>query len=172
MKNCMQILVLVVFFALTSEALTVLNFDGQDTINYGIWQQVKDDPGFSVTAQLDSKDKIGKIGSSYKVTYKVTAMQKMGLVGVWVNLDDINLSKFTKIVFWIKAGREGCNSVIAVNFAGGSSPVEVGPTWKKIEIPLSELVKKNAGQELGFVVDNGWATLKEGVFYLDEISLE
>ena len=170
MKKFLIIEAVILAFAVNATALLITGFDNGDSFGYGTWTSNPKDKAFTIVGVKDPKTKVGKSGASYKIIYNVDS-KNPGYVGFFVDLSTVNLNRFSKLSFWIKGDNKlGYPKNVMVVFRAGSKMIPVTDDWRKIEINLEELNKRGE-QELDFLIDNGWADVKTGAIYIDNIEL-
>lgn len=173
---------LIMFFLLipSAQALLLAGFNGTDTYGYGTWECDPKDPTQSVIGMIDNSTKVGKRGGSYRIVYDVES-PKPSYVGFWIGLGGLDLSRYKKLVLWIKGSkRDGYTTKVmlgieSVKEGGGGTTFIDGITdeWQKFEVPLDDFnLKDYKANEFDIVIDKGFATSKMGTIFVDEISVE
>jgi hypothetical protein len=176
-----SLLIGLVFFLSSSLAygLVLAGFNGSDTYGYGTWKGYPKDTTQTIVGLIDNSQKVGKRGGSYRIVYDVES-PKPAYVGFWMGLGGLDLSKYQKVVLWIKGSKkDGFTSKVMVGIesvkegGGGTTFIDgITDEWKKFEIPISAFNLKDLHvNEFDIVIDKGYATSKTGTIYLDEISL-
>lgn len=168
-----------------SGQLLVADFNsGQNVCNigskFGAWD--KDPADATQTCQISFSDveRVANIGKSLVIRYDVDS-ENAAYNGVWMQLNNIDVSKFTKLVLYVKGDeKEGFTSQFKAELKTASSVgktvINVTKDWNKVEIPfiafegLSETERTLT--EFTIVFDDVTSNPKEGVIYLDSVYFE
>jgi hypothetical protein len=171
--------------------LVVHDFDGANLDNNiggasGTWNLEETDILSSADCFLDSSQRIGDLGSSVCLTYKLNP-KRAGQNGFWTNLNKADLTDYDHIEFWIKGDAKlGFAKSMKVEFKQqipgsidemykGSYVVNnISDQWQKITIPLnnfSGIREWTKMEELVFSLQTRRADVRQGAYYIDDIAL-
>lgn len=165
-----------------SGQLLIADFNsGQNVSNigskFGAWD--KDPADASQTCQISFSDeeKAANIGKSLMIRYDVDS-DNAAYNGVWMQLNNTDVSKFSKLVFYVKGDEKvGFTSVFKAELKAGAivgkAMVNVTDKWQKVEIPFSQFEGLSESDviltEFTIVFDDVTSNPKEGVIYLDSV---
>jgi len=163
--------------------LLFANFDSKKQLTnigsqFGYWDKDPDDPTQSCIIYFSKEHCHGDSGRSLKIKYDVDST-KTAYNGLWFLLNDLDGSKYRRLVFYVKGDEEeGFTRKFKVELKNdkekGTYVVQkIKKNWRKISIPLKHfkgITEFDRLKELIIVFDDTTVTKKEGVIYLDDIS--
>lgn len=168
-----------------STQLLVADFNsGQNVSNigakFGAWDKDPADATQTCQISFSDEEKVGSIGKSLVIRYDVES-PNAAYNGIWMQLNNSDVTKYTKLVFYIKGdAKEGFTSTLKIELKSASSVgkkmVSVNDAWQKVEIPFSELDGLSETDriltEFTMVFDDVNSKPKEGLIYLDSVYFE
>ncbi|HBU70452.1 MAG TPA: hypothetical protein DEE98_08760 [Elusimicrobia bacterium] len=165
-----------------SKLLMVADFDSGELINnlggaFGAWNKDPNDKTQGCKADF-IKPGYGEKGQSLMITYDVDSSNP-SYNGLWMKLEDQNLTGFSKLSFWVKGDKDaGFTNKFKVELKSSMESsfvyVEyVGENWNLVEIPFAKFNKItnwNMINEFVIVFEDSQVTKKSGAIYVDEIA--
>jgi len=166
------------------DILLVDDFDEGTHKNYlgggfGAWDYRPYDRTQGASVYYTRKEKLGEKGFSVAIKYDVDS-PSIAFNGFWMKLNGIDVSSYSKLVFWIKPDpKKGCTKIFKIELKNKAGEVgkyyvkgiKIGE-WQQIIIPLSEfegISSFNEMDEFIIVFENRIVTQKVGKLYLDMI---
>ncbi|OED35783.1 hypothetical protein AB834_04145 [PVC group bacterium (ex Bugula neritina AB1)] len=181
-----------IFFALLmpsiakADVLLVDDFDDTSKPNFlggdfGAWDKDPRDQTQFCADSFDSDVRKGDSGYSLKLDYDVDSPNP-AYNGFWMSLNDVDLRRYNSVVFHVAGSKkEGYTSQFKVEIKGQDGEIGnylvrgITSSWKKIVVPF----RKFAGiqdwskiREFVIVFDDVYATDKDGVIYIDDVSFQ
>lgn len=159
------------------------DFEKQDAKagpSYGTWN--KDPQDITHTCRMDIfKPGCDGKGSCVKLSYNVDSPDDY-YNGFWLkfkNNGSVDLSKYSKMVFWVKGDPTGYTKKFKLEIKGDSQASSLytggySTAWTKVEVPLSQFEKMTDWtkiKELVICFDQQ-VSRKKGAIYVDNIAFE
>ncbi|MBW7907414.1 MAG: hypothetical protein H3C50_00615 [Kiritimatiellae bacterium] len=147
--------------------------------DFGAWDKDPADPTQYAREAFDKVNTRTGSGFAMRITYDVDS-PNAAYNGFWMKLGNFDATKATKLVFWAKGDeKKGCTSRVKVEIKTaserGSFYVDgISSQWTKFEVPLSEFMLTDVSTltELVYVFEDHSTLPKEGILYIDDISIE
>lgn len=184
MKKFMSVLAMMVLLGLSAQAVLIADFDKGAKPNnvggdFGAWDKDPSDKTQYAREGFDNINTRTGAGYSMRITYDVDS-PNAAYNGFWIKLGNLDASKMRKMVFWAKGDdKKGCTARLKVELKNaserGSYYVDgIGAQWTKFEIPLEEFNVSDLTQlaEVVFVFEDHTSLPKEGILYIDDLSVE
>ena len=147
--------------------------------DFGAWDKDPNDDTQGCRESFFSPGCDGK-GKCMKLTYSVDSPNP-AYNGFWMKLQGYDFRPYSKIVWWIKGDKEaGFTTKCKFEL---KNQTEVSPyyidnitdQWQKIELPLKAFKRISDWskmKEFVVVFEDSQATVKKGVIYIDNVSIE
>lgn len=165
------------------KVLVVADFDTGSKPNniggdFGSWSKDPNDPSQGCQDSFTSEEKYGKEGYAIKLKYDVDSPNP-AYNGFWMKLENIDVSTYDKLVFYIKGNTEaGYPQKIKVELknnrgeTGKTYVSQISGTWAPVEIPLSSFkgIKDfSVMTEFNIVFEDTVTKPKTGIIYIDNV---
>lgn len=167
------------------ENILIDNFNAAEKPNklggdFGAWNKDPDDTTQGCTMSFDGAIKHGDKGFSLKLEYDVDS-ENAAYGGFWSKLQKANFSKGKNLLLYVK-GDEDAGFTTDIKLELKNSRGEAGSyilsgitkSWKEFAVPLSEfsgLTDLSSMEEFVITFDDVNATVKKGVIYVDDITV-
>jgi hypothetical protein len=169
----------------TAQAVTIADFEKGAKPNnvggdFGAWSKDPADTTQFCREGFDEANTRTGAGYCMKLDYDVDS-PKAAYGGFWMKLGNLDASKAKKLTFWAKGDdKKGCTTSVKVELKsadgekGTAEATNIGTSWTKIEIPLGQFNVSDLTSlsEMVFVFDDINSLPKEGVMFIDDISIE
>lgn len=165
--------------------LVVADFDSGAKPNniggdFGAWNKDEADTTQDCKMDFDSTTMHGTKGFSIRLDYDVDSPNP-AYNGLWMKLQNTDISKYDKLSFWIKGDETaGFSPKIKLELKNGKGEVgkylltNITKDWQEVVIPLSlfaGLADKTGMTEFVIVFDDmTCAAKKQGTVYIDDIA--
>lgn len=179
-----SIVVLMAICVSAAQALVVADFDNASKPNnvggdFGAWDKDPTDMTQTCVEEFDTVNTRQGQGSCMMLTYDVDS-PNAAFNGFWMKLENLDATKFSKLVFWAKGdAAKGCTprAKIEIKTASerGAYYVDgISSVWTKFEIPLMDFYVSDLSALTEFVVvfEDHSSVPKTGILYLDDVSFE
>lgn len=165
--------------------LQVTDFDSKEERNnidggyFGVWQKDPDDDTQGCRMRFFEPGR-GGFGYCLELEYDVDSPNP-AYNGFWLLFDDLNLSSYKKVSFWVKGDKKaGYTQQFKIELkseeeVGSVIVSDVSDKWRRIEIPLDEFsAMKDLSRITEFVIvfEDRITTKKEGAIYIDNLAFE
>ncbi len=169
---------------ISAHAAMMADFDSGEKPNniggdFGAWEKDPTDNTQFCREYFDDKATRQGTGYCLQLEYDVDS-PSAAFNGLWMSLNGFDASDAIKLVFWAKAdGEKGATPRFKVELKtedekGVYYVNGLTKEWTKFEIPLEDFIigDLSALTELVFVFEDHTARPKEGILYIDDISIE
>lgn len=166
------------------QALLIADFDSGKKPNnigadFGGWGKDPKDKTQYSRESFDKKNSRVEGGYCMKIAYDVDS-PNAAFGGFWMKMNDTDASDHKNLIFWAKADTEkDCTATFKVELKNatetGSLYVEgLTKEWKKFEVPMDELGLTDVAtlREFVIVFEDNVSNPKEGILYIDDVSIE
>lgn len=151
------------------------NVDG----DFGAWSRDPEDFSQSCYEEFNTAHARGGEGYCMMLEYDVDSPTP-AFNGFWMHFNNLDASPYENLVLWLKSDPEkGGASRLKIEMKTkserGAHYIDgISSEWKRFEIPLFDFLISdyNGLQEMVLVFEDHTARPKEGVIYIDDISLE
>ncbi|MFA5338650.1 MAG: carbohydrate binding domain-containing protein [Candidatus Omnitrophota bacterium] len=164
----------------TGLSLMAADFNFGDMGPGGVWSKDPNDNTQGCTTAINSQVKHGDAGFSLQIDYDVDSPNP-AMIGVWLKLQDLNLSQYGKLSLWVKGdGSTGFSKNIKLELKNSKGETGkytlsgITKDWKRFAIPMKEFSDiTNFSSVTEFVIrfdDAVNADKKSGRIYVDDLS--
>ena len=146
--------------------------------DFGAWIKDPTDPRQGCIEAFDRRDRYGGKGYALRLIYSVDS-DKPAFGGLWMRLQDLDATKFDNLSLRVRGdSRMGYTTVFKVEIKDAMDQSShsyvrgVTDQWQDVTIPLKTfegMANFSRLKELVLVFEDGTATARKGVIYLDDV---
>ncbi|GEM_PF-3530729 len=132
-------------------------------------------------AVFQAEDRLGTKGKGMRVDYQFRDKnQQANWIGIEFSMPVLKLNPESELTFWIKGNsKAGYNPNVKVVFTDGQKAyshqiTNVGPFWKRMDIPLSRIQPVNYQnlKAVSLIIENESAGERNGAYHLDQFEIK